>query len=209
MSVCMNYGQRWRFYKIVTSSGNDKLLAPVDVLETLTWSLEPHTALYLAGYQKKPDSCVFEEYQDGKLVEQTMSTWWSKVDTTKVLGEIDRSLTIPTKIMAVQSEWFDIDEETINQIRSLKYRPAYQGEFLQLLWLIQTSRIPEEGYYYCLTERAPGFALVAKFFSGEQDRVFDLSLGFYLEDWKECEGSDDTYCFFVYDESRQHDSLCM
>ena len=81
------------------------------------------------------------------------------------------------------------------------YRPAFAGEFLQLLWWFQISGERYGGWFYCYAGRKPKYAILAEYYNGHLKPaslrvIFDTHIGDQVE-WGYVPANADTHCFFV------------
>lgn len=164
------------------------------VLHQYPWNIDPHNGPYLANKSCEPGHGYSEVSTHVKRLPED----WSDADTMTVIGDISHSLVVGTDVIIARTSDFKQVQEIAAK---LGYRPAYAGEFLQLLWWLDTSSEYDcNGWFFCYAGRKDRYAILAQFNHFKNPSLlhitFDTHIGNQIEEGY-VSANADTYCFFV------------
>jgi hypothetical protein len=178
----------------------DSVPQPQSVLASFEWSVEPYNAPFLAGIASEPGHGLVEltaEQAFGNAPRATLPKASSKTNKLKVVGDISHELKAGTDFIMAQTTDF---KQAGELAAKMGYRPAFAGEFLQLLWWLRYSGPECIGWFYCYADRRPGYATLAEYNAHRKPTslqiTFDTHIGNQLEEGY-VDANMDTHCFFV------------
>lgn len=162
------------------------------------YEIDPYNAPYLAGKTIEPSHGLVEltaEEALGIAPSAVLPSGWSESDTLKVIGNIDHSLRIGDSVMVAHTSNFKQASELAERIG---YRPAFAGEFLQLLWfLLQSCNAECEGWFYCYAGRKPGYAILADYYYYRRESNLRIIFDTHIGNLESIDSNADNHCFFV------------
>ena len=171
------------------------------VLDECSWDIDHYNAPHLAGKAAEPSYGLVELTADqafGTAPRAELPKEWSEADKLAVVGDISHSLGIGSDVIVARTSDFKQAGELAEK---MGYRPAFAGEFLQLLWWFQISGERYGGWFYCYAGRKPKYAILAEYYNGHLKPaslrvIFDTHIGDQVE-WGYVPANADTHCFFV------------
>lgn len=171
-----------------------------ELLKRCPWVIDSYNAPYLAGKAVDPSHGFIELTADqafGTAPLAELPKEWSEADNITVVGDISHVLGAGSDVIVARTSDFKQAGELAEK---MGYRPAQAGEFLQLLWWLQSHGEQYVGWFYCYEGRKPGYAILAEYSHRQKPSllrvIFDTHIGDQIEEGY-LSANADTHCFFV------------
>ena len=168
------------------------------ILEERPWEINAHDAFYLAGKAEQPSHELVELTETEAFGSKPPRLQLSADDTVAIIGDISHSLKAGSEAILICSNAFQKAEKLAEK---MGYRPAYAGEFLQLLRLLKKDGHTHNrfGWFFCYSGRKPGYAVIASYNDHWTEPVAKITFDTHIGNEGHFHGNMEGHCFFVRD----------